>query len=160
VNRLFYLYGGEYNNGSVLDFQIFWFYDTINKSWNRFLGSDTLSNVSTNGDGKLVALSWPAFGAGAVTDSGVGYYYGGYLSNKSVVDWSGDPFMLNSLVSFNMTTQSWTNRTYDSTPRAEGSMQFIPASESGMLVYFGGLEMSSKGEVEYVNTPTTAISIC
>jgi hypothetical protein len=31
----------------------------------------------------------------------------------------------------------------DDTPRAEGTMQYVPAGDSGLLVYFGGIEFPS-----------------
>ncbi|KAF2993231.1 hypothetical protein E8E13_001565 [Curvularia kusanoi] len=46
-----------------------------------------------------------------------------------------------------MNTQTWSNHSYDSTPRAAGTMHYIPASASGMLVYFGGVETDSTGAV-------------
>lgn len=57
--------------------------------------------------------------------------------------------MLNSIVSYNMTERTWLNYTYDPTPRAEGSLQYIPASDRGMLVYFGGVE-TINGATVYV----------
>jgi hypothetical protein len=60
--------------------------------------------------------------------------------------------MLNSLVSYDMNKQIWSNRTYDATPRAEGILHFLPASGSGILVYFGGLETDSNGGVSYVSS--------
>lgn len=58
--------------------------------------------------------------------------------------------MLPSLVSFNMNTRSWSNRTYDNTPRAEGILHYLPASKEGILVYLGGLETDANGVVKYV----------
>jgi hypothetical protein len=148
ANKLFYLYGGDYNNASVQDFSTLWFYDTIYNTWNR-----------SNSDGSQTQILWPSFGAGTVDDEGVGYYYGGYLSNKSVSKWSGDRLMLNTMVSYDMNEKRWKNVTTDATPRAEGSLHYIPASDNGMLVYFGGVETISNGTVVYVscleNTPVT-----
>ena len=64
--------------------------------------------------------------------------------------------MLSSLTSFDMNTQTWANRTYDETRRAEGTMQYIPASSKGMLVYFGGLETDLNGAVQHVGVTPSA----
>jgi hypothetical protein len=141
TNKLFYLYGGEYDDvASVQPFTSLWFFDVIYNTWNR-----TSPSPSQNG------IGWPAFGSGVVAESGTAYYYGGYLSNKTTPKWSGDPLMLSSLISFDMDTQIWSNHTYDDTPRAAGTMHYIPASASGMLVYFGGAETDSTGVVRQVS---------
>lgn len=134
------MFGGEYDD--VKDVQTFnnlWYFDVLYNTWNRSTPSET-----------QVGVSWPAFGSGTVTEGGIAYYYGGWLSNKTTPKWSGDPVMLSSLTSFDMNTQTWANRTYDETRRAEGTMQYIPASSKGMLVYFGGLETDLNGAVQHV----------
>jgi hypothetical protein len=141
TNKLFYLFGGEYNDvTSVQPFTNLWFFDVIYNTWNR-----TDPSPSQNG------IGWPAFGSGVVAESGTAYYYGGYLSNKTTPKWIGSPMMQSSLISFDMDTQIWSNHTYDDTPRAAGTMHYIPASASGMLVYFGGVEMDSAGAVREVS---------
>lgn len=146
ANRLFYLFAGEYASVSALretspqDFTLY-FYDTIYNTWNR--------SVS---DASQASIAWPAFGAGAVTDTGTAYYYGGYLTEKSDAGWRGGDLMLNGMLSYDMGTRRWGNNTWDQTRRAEGSLVYIPASEGGMLVYFGGVEMESLGgEIVYVS---------
>ena len=142
VNKLFYLFGGEYADiESVQPFTNLWSFDVIYNAWNNTVDSD----------GSRASISWPAFGAGAVTDEGTAYYYGGYLSNKTTPGWSNNTLMLSSLISFNMNNQVWSNRTYDNTPRAEGILRYLPASSSGMLAYFGGVETNSSGAVQYVS---------
>jgi hypothetical protein len=131
ANKLFYLFGGEYNE-DVTKFSNLWFFDVIYNTWNKSLP-----------DGSQLDINWPVDGASAVTDEGVAYYYGGYLTNKSVFNWNTDPLMLNSLVTFDTKTQKWNNRTYDPVPIAEGNMHYIPASERGMLIYIGGVELKN-----------------
>jgi hypothetical protein len=143
TNKLFYLYGGEYNE--IMDVQSFtsslWFSDVIYNTWNRTSPSDTQASIP-----------WPAFGSGAVSEGGTAYYYGGYLNNKNVPRWGNTkPLMLKSLVSYDMNKQIWSKRTYDATPRAEGILHFQLASGSGILVYFGGLQTDSNGGVSYVS---------
>ncbi|KAF2128361.1 hypothetical protein P153DRAFT_357727 [Dothidotthia symphoricarpi CBS 119687] len=140
TNKLFYLFGGEYNNASAQDFTALWFYDTIYNTWNRSLP-----------DGSQSQVSWPSFGAGTVDDEGVAYYYGGYLNNKTVSGWEGDALMLNSLLSYNMDDKRWSNITSGVPPRAEGTLHYIPASDRGMLVHIGGVERLSNGHDSYVN---------
>lgn len=141
TNKLFYLFAGEYDTvDEVQSFTTLWLYDVIYNTWNR----------SSASDGSLTDIKWPALGAGTVTDTGIAYYYGGYLTNLTMPGWTGDRLMLNSMTSFNMNSRTWQNNTYDQTPRAEGSLLFIPASDAGMLVYFGGVEMNN-GIVSYVS---------
>jgi hypothetical protein len=142
TNKLFYLFGGEYDTVTeVQDFDSLWFFDVIYNTWNKSSASDT----------SRAGISWPAFGAGAMSDAGVAYYYGGYLNNKTVPKWGSESLMLNSLTSYDMNTGTWFNRTYDATPRAEGILHYLPASAAGMLVYFGGVEMNSSGGLSFVS---------
>lgn len=141
TNKLFYLFGGEYDDVTdVQPFTSMWFFDTLSNQWNLSGTSDTQAGIG-----------WPAFGASVVTEGGIAYYYGGYLSNKTTPRWSGGPLMLASLTSFDMDTQIWSNRTYDDVPRAEGTLHYLPASKDGLLVYFGGLETDPSGSIRYVS---------
>lgn len=150
TNKLFYLFGGEYDTANdVQPFTTLWLYDILYNTWNR----------STASDGSLTGINSPTLGAATFTEVGVAYHYGGYLTNLSMAGWSGDPLMLSSLTSFNMNTRSWQNNTYDQTPRAEGSLHFIPASDAGMLVYFGGVEMSNSTR-SYVSRIVTSANHC
>ncbi|KAF1364389.1 hypothetical protein EJ07DRAFT_99341 [Lizonia empirigonia] len=144
TNKLFYLFAGEYDTvDEVQSFTTLWLYDVIYNTWNR----------SSASDGSLTDIKWPALGAGTVTDTGIAYYYGGYLANLTMPGWTGDRLMLNSMTSFNMNSRTWQNNTYDQTPRAEGSLLFIPASDAGMLVYFGGVEMNNSIHLDLTDMP-------
>lgn len=147
VNKLFYLFGGEYEAGKVQAFNNLWFFDTIYNSWNK-----------TQPHGTQAQVSWPFLGSSAITDEGVAYYYGGYLGNGSVEGWQGDHMMLTSLLSYDMKTGAWGNQSFDQTRRAEGTLQYLPASDRGMLVYMGGLETSSSGAVSYVSPSNNILS--
>ena len=111
-----------------------WFYDTIYNTWNR-----------SASDASQARIKWPAYGAGTVTDEGVAYWYGGYLTENSDSSYRGSDFMMNNLISYDMNNRRWNNNTWDQTRRAEGSLHYIPASEGGMLVYFGGVETNRTG---------------
>lgn len=127
VNKLFYLFGGEYYQTPTEPFAL-WQYDVIYNTWNA-------TNSDTSG------VSRVSFGAGAVVDDrAIGFYYGGWLSNNSVPGWAGIPMATSNLVQYDMLTSTWYNYTGpDSNGRAEGVMLYIPASDAGMLVYFGGI---------------------
>ena len=128
VNKRFYLFGGEYYQSAPTAFNLY-SYDAINNWWDSF------------GPPQQTSISSVSYGAGvAVSDRGVGYYYGGWLSNNSVPGWSGDPIATSGLIRYNMDSNTWTNNTGpDSVRRAEGSMNYIPAGDGGMLIYFGGV---------------------
>ncbi len=134
TNKLFYLFGGEHNEVKLAEqFTTLWFYDVIYNTWNHTSSSPALYNIA-----------WPAFGSGTVTDSGTVYYYGGYLSNKTTPKFNRDPKMLSSLITYNMNTGTWLNKSDDTIARAEGILQYLPVSASGMLLYFGGLERDNE----------------
>lgn len=90
----------------------------------------------------MSGVSSVSFGASVVVDdSALAYYYGGWLSNASVLGWDGDPVAQPGLLIYDMIANTWQNNSfYDSTPRAEGVMFYIPASDEGMIVYFGGVQ--------------------
>ncbi|KAH6616877.1 hypothetical protein C7974DRAFT_53559 [Boeremia exigua] len=140
VNKHFYLFGGIFNEGKVEAFHNLWSFDTVYNNWTEITP-----------DGSQLDILWPSLGASDVTDEGVAYYYGGYAGNDSVAGWAGDTIMLNGLVQYDMNKNTWDNRSYDSTPRAEGNMHYIPASQRGMLVYFGGLEQKTAGNTSYAS---------
>lgn len=135
ANKLFYLYGGQYSGASPVPFDL-WAFDTITETWNRTLAD------SSQGD-----INRASFGAGVtVEDRAWSYYFGGWLSSESVPGWTGPPLALNSMLKYDMVANTWTNNTYkDMRPSAEGAMLYIPASDAGMLVYFGGLELAPNG---------------
>lgn len=149
VNKYFYLFGGEYDTidaakGKDAQGIDLWKYDTIYNNWTKTKPDSTQNKVK-----------WPAHGAGAVHEDGSAYYYGGYLTNKSTSGWNGERLMLNTWLRYDMKSTAWTNTTFvDRTPRAEGTLQYIPASAAGMLVYFGGVETDPDSRVvSYVSPP-------
>ena len=127
VNKRFYLYGGDYygispNAPNLLS------YDIIYNQWEYF-GPPGQS---------IQSVSW-AGGVG-ISELGQGYTLGGWLSNASVPGWSSGPLATSTLIMYDMDSGVWTNNTGpDTTPRAEGVMVYLPASNNGLLVYFGGL---------------------
>lgn len=128
LNRRFYLYGGEYYQ-TPLDSYNLLSYDAIYDKWDSFGPPDSL----------IETTSW---GAGiSVSEVGIGYYYGGWQNNSTTPGWGANsPAASSTLVTYSMDTNSWTaNAGPDSIPRAEGVMVFIPASDAGLLVYFGGI---------------------
>lgn len=140
VNKLFYIFGGEYATGEVETFTKLWFYDTVHNSWN-----------DTRPHGTQASVSWPLFGASAVNDEGIAYYYGGILSNSTVPGWQGNAIMLTGLLTYDMKSGVWGNQSWDEIGRAEGTLHYLPASDRGMLVYMGGRETSASGVVSYVS---------
>ncbi|KAE8387033.1 hypothetical protein BDV23DRAFT_186706 [Aspergillus alliaceus] len=130
VNKMLYLYGGEFSQGTPQNFSM-WTYDALYNKWKTANPDITQANIQRASYGSGVTLQ----------DRGVGYYYGGWLSNASVPAWgSRPPMALSSLLEYDMVHNTWMNSTGpDSVGRAEGAMVYIPASE-GMLVYFGGVK--------------------
>ncbi|KAH8429033.1 uncharacterized protein LDX57_006704 [Aspergillus melleus] len=135
VNKILYQYGGEFDDNDDSSNFTLWMYDALYNTWNKTKEDDTQDGIQR-----------ASYGAGVtVQDRGVGYYYGGWLSNASVPDWGdSDPIALSHLLSYNMLENTWTNSSGpDSVGRAEGVMLYVPASD-GMLVYLGGVQTPSK----------------
>lgn len=145
VNKIFYLYGGAYNWTTSPPSQLdLWAYDAVYNTWNA-TPAPSVAGVS--------------FGAGTtVDDRALGFYYGGWLSNATVLGWTGPPIAQPGLIQYNMLTNTWSNTTFiDATPRAEGVMVYIPASDAGMLIYLGGVQQASNGS--YVGVPMDEIHL-
>ncbi|KAF7554856.1 hypothetical protein G7Z17_g2617 [Cylindrodendrum hubeiense] len=131
VNKRFYLFGGERLTGFPGESYHLLSYDIINDQWDDFGEPD----VSP-------APEIPAFGAGVgVSETGMGYYYGGWISNTSMSGWSKDRTMSSTFYSYGYDTGEFERAAApDDHPRAEGGMVWIPAGDTfGLLVYMGGL---------------------
>ncbi|KAF2398260.1 hypothetical protein EJ06DRAFT_558116 [Trichodelitschia bisporula] len=131
VNKYFYLYGGEFQ-GSPEGFTM-WQYDAIYDKWASLPPDVTQSGIQR-----------ASFGAGAVQQqTGMAFWYGGWLNNATVPSFGPPQVALSNLLTYNMLKNTWTNTTGpDSIGRAEGVMVYIPASDGGMLVYFGGVQQA------------------
>lgn len=135
VNKRFYLFGGEHHQQPPNKLTLF-SYDTILDQWESLGGPPPdIRGVS--------------YGAGvSVPSRGEGYYYGGWLSNNSVPAWTGDRQATGGLVVYEMDSDAWSNRTGpDGVGRAEGVLNYIPASDGGILVYFGGVQDPGNGSI-------------
>lgn len=142
VNKRIYLFGGEtFGSPPASIFNLF-AYDPIYNLWNSFGPPSTL-------------LDNVAWGAGAtVPERGEGYYYGGWINNMTTSGYSGDPRGSTALVKYSMDKNAFQNYTGpDNIPRAEGVMVYIPASDRGLLIYFGGVNMP------YFNSTVNASSM-
>ena len=129
VNKVIYQYGGQFVD-AARDFDTMFAYDTILNQWNETAV-------------KSAYRQRPAWGASAVAeDQGYAYYFGGWMSNNSTLGYSDQPRTSNRLIRFDMNNGEFSN--VGTIPggkgRAEGVLLYIPASDSGLLVYFGGVE--------------------
>lgn len=109
-----------------------WFYDAVYNTWNESSASPIDSTT--------------AHGAGAVDpNQGVGYYYGGWKTVRTTYNAGGDT-IISDLVSYGFDNQVFKRMSFgDSTPRAEGTLYYLPVSDAGMLIYFGGIQQTSNG---------------
>jgi hypothetical protein len=135
VNKRFFLFGGDTYNVSPEAPNLL-SYDVLYNQWESFglLPSNSIQNV--------------AWGAGVgVSSIGKGFVYGGYTSNNSMPGWTGPSIATSNLLSYDMNSNSWQNYSGppSSPPRAEGVMTYIPNSDDGMLVHFGGVNVASNG---------------
>ncbi|KAM3072453.1 hypothetical protein ACMFMG_009254 [Clarireedia jacksonii] len=128
VNKRFYLYGGDYFATAPTQLNLL-SYDVVYNQWESF-------GQPSNG---VTSVSY-GMGVG-ISGLGQGYMLGGWQSNASVPGWSGPPLATSTLIKYDYSQGTWTNNTGpDNTGRAEGVMLYIPASRSGLLVYFGGIK--------------------
>ena len=132
VNKIFYLYGGEdTDTPSTPDPAKLWAFDVLYQQWN-----ETASDTSE--------ISQASFGAGVtVNDTALGYYYGGWLNDNSVPDWSGARQAVSILLVFDMIdhTGHYKSGPPVQSPRTGGVMLHVPVSNRGMLVHFGGIQL-------------------
>lgn len=63
------------------------------------------------------------------------------MSGRTTLGWKGPSIATNGLIRFDFSTGELKNISGpDNTGRAEGHMAYLPASDGGILVYFGGVE--------------------
>ncbi|KAL2256618.1 hypothetical protein VTK26DRAFT_1396 [Humicola hyalothermophila] len=128
VNKRLYLYGGEAYSSPPTSFRLY-AYDILYDEWDSF-GPPT-------GAAAIIPTSYGA--SVSIPARGEAYYYGGWHNNASVPGWTGPPQASNRLIQYTMDSNTWSNLTGpDGVGRAEGTMDFIPIGDAGMLVYFGG----------------------
>ncbi|KAF2847935.1 hypothetical protein T440DRAFT_455188 [Plenodomus tracheiphilus IPT5] len=129
TNKCFYQFGGEYADGPPTEFTM-WTYDVLLDQWN---------STATNGEKLPQRVS---FGAGTqAEDRGFGFYFGGWLNNNTTPDWQGPPLATSGLMRFDFSTGELKNISGpDDSGRAEGHLTYLPLSDAGLLVYFGGIE--------------------
>ncbi|KAM0415707.1 hypothetical protein ACHAPT_013323 [Fusarium lateritium] len=137
VNKRFYLYGGEWNGGFARQPYHLLSYDILEDKWDDFGVPDISPPPSI-----------ASYGAGVgVSQTGRGYYLGGWISNASMAGWIEPRTMSSTFYAFNYDTGAFTQAaSLDKQARAEGGMVWIPAGDAlGLLVYMGGL-VSPDGE--------------
>lgn len=140
MNKRFYLYGGEWNGGFSQEPYRVLSYDILYDKWDDF-GAPNI-----NPPPKIAS-----YGAGVgVSETGMGYYYGGWISNASMSGWTQPRTMTSNFYTYSYDTGRFTQAASpDKNARAEGTMTWIPAGDSlGLLVYMGGVvDTESNGTV-------------
>ncbi|KAH6662118.1 hypothetical protein B0J14DRAFT_571231 [Halenospora varia] len=135
VNKKFYLFGGEVSLAPSAP-NLF-SYDILNDQWES-LGSP---------DKNIQSVSWAA--SVGVSTLGQGYSLGGYLNNATVPNWGSNQFATSQLIRYDMDARTWTNSSgpdgINGPGTAEGAMVYVPASNGGMLVHFGGVLVQANG---------------
>lgn len=82
---------------------------------------------------------------------GIGYYLGGWLGPMNVVGWQGDRFATSDLISYDMINNTFRKDSGPVNARVEGTLQYVPTGDEGLLVSFGGL---------YVNAEKEPVGVC
>ncbi|PSN58874.1 hypothetical protein BS50DRAFT_475119, partial [Corynespora cassiicola Philippines] len=140
INNIFYAFGGYFTSETPKPFET-WAFDGNQRTW---------SNIITQGE----SMAYAAHGMSAVSpDTGISYYLGGYQDALTTAEWSGPRRYISRMTTFNMVTREYSTLSGpDLSGRGEGSMHFIPASNAGMLIYYGGVEQypgsnETKGDI-------------
>jgi len=123
---------------------ILYSYDILTDEWVEM-------DLSSNPSGNSGILGSVAYGGWtSVSETGEGYFYGGWQSSRTVADWDGPPRLVSGLIKYRMDANHLSNHTGpDGVGRAEGALVFLPVGDGGMLVYFGGVRATEKeGETE------------
>ncbi|RGP63983.1 hypothetical protein FSPOR_8311 [Fusarium sporotrichioides] len=131
VNKRFYVYGGEWNQGFAQEPYSLLSYDIIYDKWDDF-GSPGIAPPP-----KVAS-----YGAGVgVSETGMGYHLGGWVSNASMSGWTGERTMTSNFYTYSYDSGDFQQAASpEKYPRAEGGMVWIPAGDSlGILVYLGGV---------------------
>ena len=108
-------------------------YDVLLNQWNK-TGSKPAGVSSTQR---------VAYGAGThIEGLGLGFYLGGWRSSQTDINWTGPAVATADLVRFEYNTGFLSNTSGpgDNVGRAEGQMVYLPVSDNGLIVYFGGIE--------------------
>lgn len=145
VNSVIYPFGGYFPESSPQKFANR-IYNAAQQSWSSTPAPDNISYV--------------AYGMSALAeDAGVGYYLGGYHDNGTQDGWSSGRLYTSNLVTFDMNTRTYSNYSGpDDLGRGEGLMVFIPASTSGLLIYFGGITQDkSTNQISGVSKSTNIL---
>lgn len=148
TNKCFYQVGGEFPNSVSLTTFSMWTYDVLLNQWNA---------TETNSPYSIQRVS---YGAGTqVETQGLGFLFGGWINNKTTSNWTGPPVATTGLLQFDMTSGALRNTSGpDNVGRAEGQLVYLPISDSGVLVYFGGIEDAyHNGTVSPANMSTIHI---
>ncbi|KAH7080975.1 hypothetical protein FB567DRAFT_595300 [Paraphoma chrysanthemicola] len=131
INSRFYAFGGYQVNGTPPAFQT-WSYDTSRNTW---------ESITTTGD----LVTSVAHGMSAIApDAGTAFYLGGYHDSSTNQGWMTSRRYTPNLIEFDLVNRRYTNHSGpNSDGRGEGLMVFVPASNVGLLIYFGGLVQST-----------------
>ncbi|UPX17203.1 uncharacterized protein EKO05_0007572 [Ascochyta rabiei] len=132
ANKCFYQFGGEFTAGLPSEFSMHT-YDVVLDQW----------NLTGNKAAGVFTTQRAAYGGGThIEGLGLGFYLGGWMSNQTSPDWTGPAVATADLIRFEYSTGLLYNTSgpEDNVGRAEGQMVYLPVSDSGVLVYFGGIE--------------------
>ncbi|KAH7203415.1 kelch repeat protein [Fusarium oxysporum] len=127
VSKRFYLYGGDWNIGYAKMPYHLLSYDILNDQWEDF----GMPNINPPPE---IA----SYGAGiGVSETGMGYYYGGWVSNASMSGWAQPRKMSSYLYTYDYDKGDFTQQAgLDDKSRAEGTMMWIPAGDpQGLLIF-------------------------
>ncbi|KAF3941118.1 hypothetical protein ABW19_dt0208848 [Dactylella cylindrospora] len=134
ANEKLYLYGGRFSSGQPLPFEL-WMYDAIYSNW-------TVINSSANTDGFTPTRVYDGAST-VVEDLGIAFYFGGWIGKESEYGWDGEQVAVGNLLQYNMVENVWMNQSGPETGvgRVEGALVYVPTSDNGMLVAFGGMKV-------------------
>lgn len=135
ANARLYQFGGQWAESETPEARFrLYSYDVYGNQWSARDPDKSISRL--------------AYGAGtSVEHLGRAFYMGGWMNEKTDRNWVGPRAASNKLLMYDMIGDKWTNSTgpSDQEGRAEGVLFYVPFSDNGMLAYFGGVRVNSRG---------------
>lgn len=112
--------------------------------WELDTKARTWSKVAQPGGDPVAGAGFG--GAASAPDLGLGFYAGGLLTNNTdsqFESWTnGETQVLNTMLTYNMENNSFTNTTTPFDPFSLSSLVYVPVGRKGILLSLGGRSVS------------------
>ncbi|RPA75607.1 hypothetical protein BJ508DRAFT_214325, partial [Ascobolus immersus RN42] len=147
TNGRLFAFGGMYPNMLPPDDPAVWSFDTWNSTWTKLASPG--ARILRPASAMSTSVEW----------QGKAYMLGGFVGSRTTRGWTGNDWILKDMLIYNMVENTWRNDSGPRTnPRFEGTLVYVPAGDSGLLVSFGGM-YSDGGSLNYTDAPMSEVDI-